>query len=116
MSIWVECCCTFRFPPQVKLQMLGSICDNGPTSQCLSQLEHEPCSVEEKAAKEAAKAQRRAALEAKKAAKQKNTLLNHFAVAKTVCCPGCTPTVIVSCVDCTLSQGRPQRMQPQPDL
>ena len=39
--------------------------------------------MEEKAAKEAAKAQRRVALEAKKAAKQKNTLLNHFAVAKT---------------------------------
>ena len=34
--------------------------------------------------KEAAKAQRRAALQAKKAGSQKNTLLDHFAVAKTV--------------------------------
>ena len=54
--------------------------------------------MEEKAAKEAAKAQRRAALEAKKAAKQKNTLLNHFAVAKTVGPPAYTPTVLLSTV------------------
>ena len=47
--------------------------------------------MDEKAAKEAAKAQRRAALEAKKAVKQKNTLLNHYAVAKTVCFPTLSP-------------------------
>jgi len=64
-----------------------------------------PCSVEEKAAKEAAKAQRKAALEAKKAAKQKNTLLNHFAIAKTVSSPACTPTVLQSNVHCTVRQG-----------
>jgi hypothetical protein len=58
------------------------------------------CSVEEKASQEAAKAQRRAA-KAKKGAGQKNTILDHFAAAKTVR-PALRPAFHLFCTGCKL--------------
>ena len=53
------------------------------------------CRVEEKASQEAAKAQCRATKAAKKGAGQKNTILDHFAAAKTVR-PALRPSVMLS--------------------